>query len=134
MPQPLRAIKVIQVLSRFALDCCILIGSGGVRQCEGTLSRTTEGWCQGNCAASCCTIASSSHAAADARMYQKFRTENPVDPGNERERSADSRSMTWRTIPDAIAFSMMPGPMIQCTRTTLRLIERSVSICMPNTA
>ena len=46
-----------------------------------TLSSKTQLWDHGICAAACCTISRSGHAAPKARMYLRFRGDRPFMSG-----------------------------------------------------
>ena len=70
-----------------------------------TLSRRTQLWNHGICAAACCTIARSGQAAAKARMYLRLRGENPRMSGNASRRSCERRSM----VPASPAFPLLAG-------------------------
>src|SRR5213592_653622 len=58
-----------------------------------TFSMRAMWWYQGNCASVACTIVSSGHASAKARMYLRFRPEKPVMLGKARPRSRAMRSI-----------------------------------------
>jgi len=56
-------------------------------------------WYQVNCASGACTIARSGQAAANARLYFRFRGENPFMSGKASPRSRARRSMTFAPQP-----------------------------------
>lgn len=68
---------------------------------------------QGNWATSCCTIAGSGHASANARMYLRFRAERPFMPGKAAPRSLASRSMTFAPQPAVDCRSRISCPIRQ---------------------
>src|SRR5579863_2557467 len=60
-----------------------------------SFSRMATLWYQVICASTACTIGSSGHASAKARMYFRLRGENPFMSGKDRFRSVARRSITF---------------------------------------
>ena len=72
---------------------CVLVAYHNRSPAPRTFSSKAMLWPQGICATTCCTTSRSGQAAAKARMYFRFRGENPRMSGNAPLKSCASRSM-----------------------------------------
>ena len=86
-----------------------------------TLSKMTQLWNQGICAATCCTICSSGHASANVLIYLRLRGEKPFISRNALRRSSASRSITFAPYPFSFWRARMSRPILQYKRTSSRL-------------
>src|SRR5580692_8974940 len=102
-----------------------------------SFSRMATLWYQVICASTACTIGSSGHASAKARMYFRLRGENPFMSGKDRFRSVARRSITFapyfsRSCRSRITHDQFPVDDERCAQ--LRRLNPAFQLCEKLTA